>query len=334
MKAKNLVFVAVFLTVCLPSSAQQCSDALTNRESQVQYLRGVQYGWENASGVLLTEFKRHMPADEASPVDETWLNSYVLPEGVSWPELMEQVEAECHSSPSMSLLIVAHRVSFRTRKAKNPGDNSDRDRMRDLTSVRCRDMSTLGESFFRGYQDGYSALIESELRIMSKAADDPVMEKSSALLANTEKEQASAAANRQGILSFCNQGNNRDMPLVLAFISPAQSVAHETPVAKAEGEWQTGILADTTDEKGTRLIGSFHDSHGWLIEKRDDATYYEIDSGSLRYIAKRTLTRRRDKQLRVTINAQVRFRVTGDSLYLLAEDGKEHKLSLEKKILK
>ncbi|HEY6250997.1 MAG TPA: hypothetical protein VI685_13635, partial [Candidatus Angelobacter sp.] len=63
----------------------------------------------------------------------------------------------------------------------------------------------------------------------------------------------------------------------------------------------------------------------------DDATYYTIETDDLIYIAKRTLTRRHDKQVKITVNAPVKFAISGDDFYLLDEDGKEHKLSIEEK---
>jgi hypothetical protein len=36
----------------------------------------------------------------------------------------------------------------------------------------------------------------------------------------------------------------------------------------------------------------------------------------------------------VTVNAPVKYAISGDELYLLDEDGKEHKLSVEEKIAK
>lgn len=95
-------------------------------------------------------------------------------------------------------------------------------------------------------------------------------------------------------------------------------------------EWKTGTLFDTTSEKGKRLVGS----GGSIHERRDDATYYAIESGDIIYTLKRTLTSRHDKQLRVTINGPVKFAIEKDDFYLLDEDGKEHKLSLESKRLK
>lgn len=106
---------------------------------------------------------------------------------------------------------------------------------------------------------------------------------------------------------------------------------------KAPRDWKTGTLFDMTSEKGTRLVGNYSSNHGTaygsLHERRDDATYYAIESGDTVYVIKRTLTRRRDKQLNLTINGPVKFAVENEDVYLMAEDGKEHKLTLESKRL-
>jgi hypothetical protein len=67
---------------------------------------------------------------------------------------------------------------------------------------------------------------------------------------------------------------------------------------------------------------------------RDDLTFYKIDAGSMIYVCARTLRNRRDKALDVTINRPVRFAIEGSTCYLQDDEGKEHKLSLEKKIAK
>ncbi len=103
-------------------------------------------------------------------------------------------------------------------------------------------------------------------------------------------------------------------------------------------EWKTGTLTEVTQEKHSRIVGSTNGSngniHGSVHERRDDSAYYHIDAGDLIYIAKRTLTSRGDKQLKVTTNAPIKFALVGDDFYILDEDGKEHKLSLEEKVAK
>ena len=63
-------------------------------------------------------------------------------------------------------------------------------------------------------------------------------------------------------------------------------------------------------------------------------TYYEIDAGEIVYLVKQSLTHRRDKQLKLTVNAPVKFAIVKNDFYLLDEDGKQQKLSIEKKTLK
>lgn len=107
-------------------------------------------------------------------------------------------------------------------------------------------------------------------------------------------------------------------------------------------DWKTGTLLEVTMEKKTRPVGVINGSangsnanlNGIYTHRRDDATYYRIDAGEIVYVAKRTLTHRRDKQLNVTVNGTVKYAVSGEDFYLLDDDGKEHKLSLEEKIAK
>lgn len=103
-------------------------------------------------------------------------------------------------------------------------------------------------------------------------------------------------------------------------------------------EWKSGTLVDVTMEKNSKLIGAMNGANGnfsrGITQRRDDSTYYYIDAGDLTYIAKRTLTHHHDKQLNVTVNAPVKYAISGNDLYLLDEDGKEHKLSIEEKIAK
>lgn len=94
--------------------------------------------------------------------------------------------------------------------------------------------------------------------------------------------------------------------------------------------WQDGILVDTSTERGTRLAPTNYGE----ISLRDDVTYYQIDAGNLVYVVARTLRSRRDKALDLTINTHVQFAIEGATCYLRDAEGKEHKLSIEKKIAK
>lgn len=70
------------------------------------------------------------------------------------------------------------------------------------------------------------------------------------------------------------------------------------------------------------------------MQARNDATFYTIETAEYVYVAKRTLVRRGDKQLSVTVNDPVKFAIEGQDFYLQDEHGKEHKLTLEKKTRK
>lgn len=52
------------------------------------------------------------------------------------------------------------------------------------------------------------------------------------------------------------------------------------------------------------------------------------------YVVARTLRIRRDKASDVTINGPIQFAIEGSTCYLRDAEGKEHKLSIEKKVAK
>lgn len=96
-------------------------------------------------------------------------------------------------------------------------------------------------------------------------------------------------------------------------------------------EWHTGTLLDSTTERGTRLIANKDRAY----EVRRDNSFYEIDDGEKYiYVVRRSMTSRRDKPIRLTVNGPVRFALAGDDILLLDENGKQHRLAIEKKILK
>lgn len=98
-------------------------------------------------------------------------------------------------------------------------------------------------------------------------------------------------------------------------------------------DWRTGTLLSVQMEHGTRVVSSTNTyTHDTTVgSARNDATFYEIDAGDFIYVAKRTLYLRHDRQLHVTTNASVKFALSGDDFYLMDDEGKEHKLTLEEK---
>jgi hypothetical protein len=96
-------------------------------------------------------------------------------------------------------------------------------------------------------------------------------------------------------------------------------------------EWHTGTLLDSTTQRGTRLVA---DKDG-AYEARRDNSFYEIDDGEKYvYVVRRSMTARWDKPIRLTINGPVQFALAGDDMLLLDEKGKQHRLAIEKRILK
>jgi len=67
---------------------------------------------------------------------------------------------------------------------------------------------------------------------------------------------------------------------------------------------------------------------------RNDVTLYTIDDGKYVWVVSRRMRKKHDKPLNVTINAPIKFAVENEDCYLLDDQGKEHKLVVEKKTLK
>ncbi len=101
-----------------------------------------------------------------------------------------------------------------------------------------------------------------------------------------------------------------------------------------DSDWKTGKLTDVRFEKDSRIVGVTDQHGGEITQRRNDSTYYEIDAGDLVYVVKQALRHKRDKQLNLTVNAPVKFAIIKGDFYVLDEDGKEQKLSIEKKTLK
>lgn len=66
----------------------------------------------------------------------------------------------------------------------------------------------------------------------------------------------------------------------------------------------------------------------------NDVTLYTIDDGKYLWVVSRRITKKHEKPLDLTVNAPVRFAIEKSDCYLLDDEGKEHKLVVEKKTLK
>lgn len=97
--------------------------------------------------------------------------------------------------------------------------------------------------------------------------------------------------------------------IALVLVVPAQK--------KDKREWQEGTLTDITAKR---------DAWGHIA--------YTIDTGEMVYTAGHFHFRGSDKPLPLTINTKVKFAIEKEKFYLVDDEGKEHKLKLEKKALK
>ena len=100
--------------------------------------------------------------------------------------------------------------------------------------------------------------------------------------------------------------------------------------------WTTGTLVDSETERGTRTVGipSTIGSGPMIATLRNDVTLYTIDDGKYLWVVSRRMLKKHDKPLNLTINAPVKFAIEKEDCYLLDDEGKEHKLVVEKKTLK
>jgi hypothetical protein len=100
--------------------------------------------------------------------------------------------------------------------------------------------------------------------------------------------------------------------------------------------WTTGTLVGSETERGTRTVGipSTIGSGPMIATLRNDVTLYTINDGQYLWVVSRRMVRNHDKPLNLTINAPVKFAIEKGDCYLLDDEGKEHKLTVEKKILK
>jgi hypothetical protein len=100
--------------------------------------------------------------------------------------------------------------------------------------------------------------------------------------------------------------------------------------------WTIGTLVASETERGTRTVGipSTIGSGPMIATLPNDVTLYTIDDGKYLFVVSRRITKKHDKPLDLTLNAPVKFAIERSDCYLLDEEGKEHKLVVEKKTLK
>lgn len=115
----------------------------------------------------------------------------------------------------------------------------------------------------------------------------------------------------------------------------------------ANRQWQHGKLVDTEQQKEKSGSTTFHHNDGDVKAKKDKAGYsengtsttsdnidtyeiYTIQGPEKTYIAREKLMFPWSKSANVTVGDQVKYAIDGKKLYILDEDGKEHKASIVK----
>jgi hypothetical protein len=108
------------------------------------------------------------------------------------------------------------------------------------------------------------------------------------------------------------------------------------PFLAKDRAWTTGTLVSAETERDPRSVGVPPTliTGPKIVTLRNDVTYYTIDDGKHVWTVSRRMTKKDDKPLNVTINTPVKFAIEKKACYLLDEQGEEHKLVVERKILK
>ena len=120
----------------------------------------------------------------------------------------------------------------------------------------------------------------------------------------------------------------------LAILPILVALCSLTSLAK-DRDWTTGTLVASEMERETRIVtippvvGS-RQSAPMIATVPNDLTLYTIDDGKYVFVVSRQIMR----PLKLTVNTPVKFAIEKRYCYLLDEEGKEHKLLVEKKTLK
>lgn len=123
--------------------------------------------------------------------------------------------------------------------------------------------------------------------------------------------------------------------------------ACSTLVFGTSRQWQHGKLLDTEQQKEKSGSTTFHQNNGEAKAKGDKANYsengtsstsdnidtyeiYTIQGSEKTYIAREKLMFPWSKSAKVTVGDEVKYAIDGRKLYILDEEGKEHKASIVK----
>jgi hypothetical protein len=151
------------------------------------------------------------------------------------------------------------------------------------------------------------------------------------------------------MVKFPRVRSTASIPALLLLLSVSVSV--QSRAAKHERNWQNGTLLDA--QKSRVYLGTYSstNTYGNANVYGDSATYNSnsstsrqarygleevevVDGGDKIYVISRLLRYRWNKEANVTVNAPVKFAIEGNHIYLLDDDGREHKAKIIKKTLK
>jgi hypothetical protein len=106
--------------------------------------------------------------------------------------------------------------------------------------------------------------------------------------------------------------------------------------AAKDRNWMNGTLLDEQTQRGTRTVGipSTYGSGPLITSLPNDVVTYVIDDGKYIWVIAQHITNKRGHPLELTVNGPVKFAIEGHDCYVLDEQQKEHKLPVEKKVLK
>ena len=117
--------------------------------------------------------------------------------------------------------------------------------------------------------------------------------------------------------------------------------------AEKQRDWQTGVLHDVSRSRyfagtigNSNSSGNFGNStYTGNTNSSENAVYrvyqnYEIEGDQYVYLAEEHIRWRWSKGADVAVNEKVKFAVEKRNLYVIDDEGKEHKMEIVKRILK
>lgn len=122
--------------------------------------------------------------------------------------------------------------------------------------------------------------------------------------------------------------------LSLAFWASAQNPSRDWQAGKLVETEQTKVPSGSTKNTSRDYDNNSSSSHTTTTEDYDTYQNYTIDGGTKIYVARERLLFPWSKPATTSVGEQVKFAVEKGKLYLMGDDGKEHKTSVVKVSMK